>query len=75
MRTGVKQGCVIAPTLFSIYFCAILFLVRDRLPCGVEINYRLFNLSRIKAKTKVTNAAVIKFQYDDDCNILAHTAK
>ena len=36
----------------------MLFLVRDRLPCGVEIDYRiderLFNLSRLKAKTKVT---------------------
>ena len=42
MRRGVKQGCFIAPTLFTIYLCAILFLVRDRLPCGVEIDYRLY---------------------------------
>ena len=59
IRTGVKQGCVIAPTLFTIYLCALLFLVRDRLLCGVEIDYRLdgkpFNLSRLKTKTKLTD--------------------
>ena len=68
IRTGVKQGCVIAPTLFTVYLCTILFFVRDRLPNGVELDYRLdgriFNLSRIKAKTKVMKKA-----------ILAHSAK
>ena len=79
IRTGVKQGCVIVPTLFTIYLCAILFLLRDRLPHGVELDYRfdgrLFNLSRLKAKTKVTKTAVIDLQYADDCAILAHSAK
>ena len=59
--TWVKQGCVIAPTLFTVYLCALLFLVRHRLPCGVETDYRLdgrlFNLSRLKTKTKVTKTA------------------
>jgi len=75
----MKEGCVIAPTLFTIYLCAILFLVHDRLLCGVEIEYRLdgrlFNMSHLKAKTKVTKTAVIDHQYVDGCAILAHTAE
>ena len=41
VRTVVKQGCVkfIAPTLFTVYLFAMLFLVRDRRV--VEIDYRL----------------------------------
>ena len=75
----MKQGCFIAPTLFTIYLFAILFLVHDLLPCGAEVDYRLdgrlFNLSRLKAKTKVTKAAVIDLQYAYECTILAHTAE
>ena len=78
-RTGFKQGCVIAPTLFTFYLCAILFLVRDRLPHGVELDCRLdgrlFNLSRIKAKTKAMKTAVIDIQYADNCAIFAHSAE
>ena len=63
--------CVIAPNLFTVYLCTILFLDRDRLPHGVELDYRLdgrlFNLSRL--------TAVIDLQYADDCAILAHSAE
>jgi len=63
-RTGVKQGYVIAPTLFTVYLvCAVPFLVRGRLPRRIETDYRLdgrlFNLSRLKAKIKVTTTAVV----------------
>ena len=79
VHTGMNQGCVIAPTLSIIYLCVILFFVRDRLPCGVEIDHlldeRLFSLSRLKAKTKVTTTVVMDLQYADDCAILAHTAE
>ena len=57
IQTWVKQGCVIAPTLFTVYLCATLFLLRDRLPHGVELEWRLdaklFNHSRLKANTKM----------------------
>ena len=79
IRTGVKQGCVIALTNFTVYLCAILFLVHDRVPHVVELDYwldgRLFNLSCLKAKTKVMKTAVIDLQYADDCAILAHSAE
>ena len=79
IRTGVKQGCVIAPTLFTVYLCVILFLVRDRLPHGIELDSwldgRLFNLGRLKAKTKVMKTAALDLQYADDCAILVHSAE
>lgn len=77
ITTGVKQGCVIAPTLFSIYVGAILHLVKEKIPKGVEIIYRtdggLFNLSRLRAKSKVSATTVLELQYADDNVILANS--
>ena len=47
---GVKQGCVLAPTLFSLYFTAVLETTNEGLNRGVFIRIRtdgkLFNLAR-----------------------------
>ena len=56
VSNGVKQGCVLAPTLFSIMFSAMLTeAFRDSDP-GIPINYRtdgnLFKLSRLTAKSR-----------------------
>ncbi|XP_076045668.1 uncharacterized protein LOC143027905 [Oratosquilla oratoria] len=40
VTSGVKQGCVIAPTLFTIFIAAILHIIRDDLPPGIDISYR-----------------------------------
>lgn len=77
ITTGVKQGCVIAPTLFSLFISAILHLVKGYLPSGVEILYRfdggIFNPNRLRAKTKVSTASVIELQYADDNVVMANT--
>ena len=58
IRTGVTQGCVIAPTLFTSYLFAILFVFLDRLPRGAEIDYRLdgklFNLTCVVSRPNQT---------------------
>ena len=55
---GVKQGCVLAPTLFSIFFSMMLKRAMEGLDGddAVYICYRLdgslFNLRRLQAHTK-----------------------
>ena len=70
IHTGVKQGCVAAPTLFSIFLTLVLIL-------GVEIEYhmdgQLVILGRFRSKSKVTQASITDLQYADDCVILAHS--
>ena len=53
---GVKQGCVLAPTLFSLYLTAVLETMDEGLNRSVFIRTRtdgkLFNLARLHAHTK-----------------------
>ncbi|XP_052799506.1 uncharacterized protein LOC128231126 [Mya arenaria] len=77
VTNGVKQGCVLAPTLFSMMFSAMLsdaFQVDDP---GVHIKYRrdgkLFNLRRLKAITKVKNTIIRDLFFADDCALHAIT--
>lgn len=79
VETGVKQGCIIAPTLFSVYIAAILHQRKGKeLPQGISIQYRtddrLFNLNRFKAEIKVRNTTILELQYADDNTITAHSA-
>lgn len=78
VRVGVKQGCVIAPTLFSIFLAAMLEYIDKRLQPSVSVAYRtdgkLFNLRRLQAKSKVTITTVVELQYADDSAVCAHSA-
>ena len=71
VNNGVKQGCVLAPTLFSMVFTAMLSdtLKNDR--NGIQIKYRtdgnVFNLRRLQAKTKVAYDTVCELLFADDC--------
>ena len=63
-RTGVKQGCLLAHTLFSIMFHALLKDAYRKGADGLNIKFRfdtgvVFNLKRLQAKTK----SVEKIEY------------
>ena len=52
---GVKQGCVLAPTLFAIYFSALLlraFPSTSGVLLHSRISGKLFNLSHFQARSK-----------------------
>lgn len=72
---GLKRGCILALTLFSIYLVAILQEMPDDNP-GIDLRYctdgGLFNIARLQSRTQTTNAGVTEFQYADDNCTLAH---
>ncbi|KAL8601069.1 hypothetical protein ACOMHN_040770 [Nucella lapillus] len=72
----VKQGCVLAHTLFSFLFSMMLLSSFKDSDPGIQITYRtdggILNTQRLKAKTKVTKSLVRDLLYADDCAIVAH---
>ena len=77
VTNGVKQGCVMAPTLFSILFATMLQSALGHSSAGIKIRYRMdgqfFDLRRLKAKTKVSEALIRDFLYADDCALATHS--
>ena len=78
VTNGVKQGCVLAPTLFSMMFSAILIDAYKDTSYGVDLKYRfngggLFNQARLKAKTKVESISVSDLLFADDCALNARS--
>ena len=39
ISNGVKQGCILAPTLFSVFFRIMLHEAKDDLPDGIYIHF------------------------------------
>lgn len=77
VTNGTKQGCVMAPLLFSIVFSAVLHDAFHDCDKGVMIRFRsdgsIFNLQRLKAKTKTSCMLLRDLLYADDCALIAHS--
>ena len=75
VTNGVKQGCVLAPIIFSIMFSAMLHNAFSKDSIGIGFNYRfdgsIFNLRRLQAKTKISEEIVRDFIFVDDCDLAA----
>ena len=76
ISSSVKQGCVLAPTLFSIFFGVMHREAKEDLPDGIYIRFRtdgsLFNLQRLLARTKTIEELITELLFADDCTLLAH---
>nr|VZI46445.1 unnamed protein product [Spirometra erinaceieuropaei] len=71
VTNGRKQRCVLAPTLFSLMFFAMLMdAYRDERP-GIRIVYRtdghLLNQRRMHFQSRVSTTTVHKLLFADDC--------
>ena len=79
VTTGVKQGCVLAPTLFSLLFAQMLDSALSQSTVGVNIHYQydgdFFNLRRLQSRTKASQVTVRDFLFADDCALAAHSEK
>nr|XP_054767476.1 uncharacterized protein LOC129274752 [Lytechinus pictus] len=67
---ALKQGCVLAPTLFGIFFSVLLSHAFRSSKDGVYLHTRsdgkLLNLARLRAKTKVKKILIRDMLFADD---------
>nr|VZI20682.1 unnamed protein product [Spirometra erinaceieuropaei] len=72
---GVKQGCSLAPTLFSLMFSAMLVYAYDDKRPGIRIAHRtdgqLTNRPRMYFQSRVSTTIVYELLSADDCALNA----
>ena len=77
IKSGVKQGCVLVPTLFGIFFSLMLKFAFGESEEGIHLHTRsdgkLFNLSHLGAKTKVRTVLIREMLFADDAALASHT--
>ena len=76
---GVKKGCVLAPTLFSIFLSAMFDDAFRDMGDGVYIqstqSTALFNVAHFRAKTNTTRILMTELLFADDSALVAHSAE
>jgi len=77
VKSGVKQGCVLASTLFGILFALLLKHAFKYSTDGVYLHSRsdgrLFNIARLRAKTKTRTVKIRDMLFADDAAMVSHS--
>ena len=77
VTSGTKQGCVLAPLLFSIFFSLMLSVAFKESTDGIEVKSRFdvglcqLKTSHLKAKSKVERFTIRDLLFADDCALAA----
>ena len=72
ITNGVKQGCVLPPTPFSIFLSAMLEEAFRDMGDGIYIQSR--QNAHFRGKTKTTNILVRELLFADDSALITHSA-
>ena len=76
IRSGVKQECDLALTLFGIFFALLLRhasgTASERICLRTRSDGRLFNRGLLRAKTKVREALIRNMLFADDAAVTTH---
>ena len=77
IRSGVKQGCVLAPTVFGIFFGLFPKHAFDTTTEGIYLHTRsdgrLFNIARSRAMPKVCRVLIRDMLFANDAAVATHT--
>ena len=76
---GLKQGCVMAPNLFNLFFAAVVFEtfrdMDDKSGVGIKfkLNGKLYNARRLLSNRGLKEAFGRDLCYADDCALTSHS--
>ena len=77
IKSEVKQGCVLTPTLFGIFFFLLLSYALSQSEDGVYLHTRsdgnLFNLAHLREKIKFWKVLIREMLFADNAALNAHT--
>ena len=77
IKKGVKQGCVLAATLFCIFFSMLLSYAfkgtEDDIHLYTRSDGKLFNMRRLQAKSKRRKISIKELLFADDAALVAHS--
>ncbi|CAG9128775.1 unnamed protein product [Plutella xylostella] len=77
VNRGVRQGCVLASTLFGIFFSVLLLVAFKNCDVGVHLHTRkdgrLFNINLLRSKRNRLDLLARELLYADDAALVANT--
>lgn len=75
IANGLKQSCVLAPLLFILFYTAVICEVTQSSSAGIYVHFhtdgKLFNLSRLRAKSRTLEELIQELLYADNCAFFA----